>query len=231
MAASESRFKPICFSQINSVVFDLDGTLIDSTPGIAGALEEAFRSAGRSMPAVDLRRIIGPPITVIARRIEPSLSDTEVATIERHYRAIYDNAGWRNTLAYPAVVQTLHELYKQGLRLFIVTNKPLIPTSNILSHLGLKNFFIETLTRDSREPHYANKAEMLAELLCRQQLDPDTTLMVGDTSEDQESAYANRLGFIHATYGYGSLTETTHRMHHFSEIVVLLNITGSSNLS
>jgi phosphoglycolate phosphatase len=216
------------FTQISAVVFDLDGTLIDSTPGISGALAKAFQSANRSMPAVDLRRVIGPPIGVIARRVEPSLTDTEVAIIERSYRTLYDSEGWRNTLAYPAVADTLDTLCRHGLRLFIVTNKPLVPTSNILAQLGLNAIFLETLTRDSRVPHFSSKTEMLADLLSRHRLQPSTTLMIGDTSEDQEAAHANRIDFLHATYGFGSVTRPALCIHHFSEIAALLNLSASS---
>jgi phosphoglycolate phosphatase len=213
------------FTETNALVFDLDGTLIDSTPGIESALRAAFQSVGRTMPAVDLRRIIGPPITVIARRVEPLLSDAEVASIEQSYRAIYDSVGWRDTLAYPTVGDTLGALHRRGLRLFIVTNKPLVPTLKILAHLGLANLFLEVLTRDSRAPHYASKADMLADLLSGQQLKPSATLMIGDTSEDQEAAHTNNIDFLHATYGYGSVTMPARCIRQFSEIATLLNVT------
>jgi phosphoglycolate phosphatase len=209
------------FAQINALVFDLDGTLIDSTPGISSALRRAFQSAGRTMPAVDLARVIGPPITVIARRIDPLLSDTEVVNIERSYRAIYDSVGWRDTLAYPSVIDTLGVLHRHGLRLFIVTNKPLLPTSAILEHLGLSNLFVEVLTRDSRSPRYSSKTEMLGDLLSRQSLQAGATLMIGDTGEDQDAAHANNLEFLHATYGYGSVTSARY-IGEFSEIAALL---------
>jgi phosphoglycolate phosphatase len=225
MAASTLQLSGAGFGRINALVFDLDGTLIDSTAGVGNALSAAFQSAGRMMPAMDLRRVIGPPITVIARRIEPLLSDAEVAVIERSYRAIYDSNGWRDAFAYPAVADTLHIFHRGGLRLFIVTNKPLLPTSNILGHLGFDGLFLEALSRDSRTPHYANKTEMLADLLTRHQLLPDTTLMIGDTSEDQEAAHGNGLAFLHVTYGYGSVTTSTHRIDHFSEIATLLSAT------
>jgi phosphoglycolate phosphatase len=212
------------FSRINALVFDLDGTLIDSTPGICSALRTAFKSVGRTMPEVNLRRVIGPPITVIARRIEPLLSEAEVVGIERSYRAIYDSDGWRDTLAYPAVADTLRALHRRNVRLFIVTNKPLVPTSNILNHLGLKDLFVEALTRDSRSPHYVSKADMLSDLIGRQRLQSNTTLMIGDTNEDQEAAHVNGLDFLHATYGYGSVTVPGGHVDHFSEIAALLNI-------
>jgi phosphoglycolate phosphatase len=225
MASSTSvTLNAASFSRINALVFDLDGTLIDSTPGINGALRTAFQSVGRTMPEVDLRRVIGPPITVIARHIEPLLSDTEVAGIERSYRAIYDSDGWRDTLAYPTVADTLRVLHRHDLRLFVVTNKPLIPTTNILAHLGLDDLFVEALTRDSRSPHYASKADMLSDLLGRHRLQPDTTLMVGDTHEDQEAAHANGLDFLYATYGYGSVTVSGGHVDHFAEIAALLSI-------
>jgi phosphoglycolate phosphatase len=218
------------FGRINALVFDLDGTLIDSVPGIGSALRTAFQSVGRTMPEVDLRRVIGPPITAIARRIEPLLSDTEIAGIERSYRAAYDRDGWRDTLAYPAVADTLRVLHRHDLRLFIITNKPLVPTSNILAHLGLDDLFVEALTRDSRSPHYTSKAEMLADLLSRQRLQPCTTLMIGDTNEDQEAAHINGLSFLHATYGYGSVTMPARHVHHFSEVAALLSISQSNRL-
>jgi phosphoglycolate phosphatase len=225
MTASTLQLREAGFGRINTLVFDLDGTLIDSTAGVRNALSAAFQSAGRMMPAMDMRRVIGPPITVIARRIEPLLSDAEVAVIERSYRAIYDSNGWRDAFAYPAVVDTLHIFHRRGLRLFIVTNKPLLPTSNILAHLGFDGLFIEALSRDSRTPHYVSKSEMLADLLTRHHLLSDTALMVGDTSEDQEAAHSNGLAFLQVTYGYGSVLTSAHRINHFSEIATLLSAT------
>lgn len=193
-------------SKIRNLVFDLDGTLVDSIPGIGASLGGAFLSIGREIPLADLRAAIGPPIGIIARRLEPGLSDDEVAQIERHYRASYDMDGWRNTPLFPEVAETLHGCAKQGYRLFIVTNKPRIPTMKILQHLGLESLFEEIVTRDSRNPGYASKADMLGALLQRQALGTETTVMVGDTAEDGEAAEANHLPFVYVTYGYGAVS-------------------------
>jgi len=224
MATSVPNLDAIQIAGVNALVFDLDGTLVDSTSGIGRALSAAFQSAGRTMPAVDLRRFIGPPITEIALRIEPSLSETELSAIELSYRSNYDNEGWRDTVVYPAVADTLHALHRLGFRLFILTNKPLLPTSNILEHLGLQKLFVETLARDSRTPRYASKSEMLGDLIDRHDLSSSDTLMIGDASEDQEAARTNGLHFLHVTYGYGTATMPARSIRHFSEIAALLNV-------
>lgn len=189
---------------VNTIVCDLDGTLVDSIPGIGAALSAAFLSVGREMPVVDLRAAIGPPISIIARRLEPSLSDTEVAQIEQHYRTGYDTHGWRETALFQGVAETLQAFRQQGCRLYIVTNKPRVPTEKILDHLGLQNLFEEAVSRDSRSPRYESKTEMLRDLLHRRRLPASTTLMIGDTAEDGEAATANLLPFAFATYGYGA---------------------------
>lgn len=227
MAASPSRIEPTGFEHLSALIFDLDGTLIDSTAGIGAALAAAFQAAGRSMSRADLRSLIGPPISVIARRLEPSLSDSEVATIESSYRSFYDHEGWRTTVAFPGVADTLHELHRRGMRLFVVTNKPLVPTSKILTHLGLSGLFIEALTRDTGVPHYASKVEMLADLILRQRLNAESSLMIGDTIEDQLAAHDNGLRFLHVTYGYGSVPVATDRIHSFSEMLSLLSISSA----
>jgi len=175
------------------------------------------------MPGCDLSRVIGPPIAMIARAIEPSLTEAELVQIEKTYRFSYDTLCWRHTVAYPAVSDTLGLLRESGCQLFIVTNKPLLPTSNIVAHLGWHCLFVEVVTRDTRTPAYTTKAEMVSSVLSRNRLDPLTTMLIGDTCEDQSAAQANGLGFIHVAYGYGLLTSPAlHSVNHFSEIVMLL---------
>lgn len=188
-----------------SLIFDLDGTLIDSCPGIGASLSAAFRSVGRVMPEVDLRAIVGPPIRTIATRVEPTLTESELLEIERTYRAAYDVDGWRETILFDGVVETLGTLRGKGFDILLVTNKPRIPTEKIMSRFGLTDLFEEIVTRDSRAPIYHNKSEMLSEMLKRRSLKPELTTMVGDTLEDSDAAVSNGLRFFYAVYGYGSI--------------------------
>lgn len=209
---------------VSTIVCDLDGTLIDSIPGIGASLSAAFLAIGREMPTADLRAAIGPPIGIIARRIEPSLSDDEVTQIERHYRAGYDVDGWRETVLFQGVADTLQSLREQGCRLYIITNKPRIPTEKILIHLGLHSLFEEVVSRDSRSPGYESKSEMLRDLLHRRSLPADATIMIGDTSEDGEAASANHLKFAFVTYGYGAHSSVALSIDNFADLQQLLLI-------
>ncbi len=209
-------------SKITELIFDLDGTLVDSISGIGSSLGEAFLSVGRQMPLADLRAAIGPPIGIIARRLEPELSDDELVQIERYYRSNYDSDGWRRTPLFPGVAETLQACRKRGYRLFVVTNKPRIPTKKILQYLELESLFEEIVTRDSRSPAYASKAEMLQELLEKHALTLETTVMVGDTMEDCEAAQVHHFPFIYVTYGYGSVASPQFFVARFADLQSLL---------
>ena len=197
-------------------VFDLDGTLIDSVPGIACALRAAFASVGRVLPSGRLRAAIGPPIREIALRLEPTLTELETQQIERVYRAEYDGSAWQQTRLFPGVRKTLQHLRSAGHRLSIVTNKPSHPTFQILERLELSGLFCEVLTRDSAPPCFASKSVMLADLLRRHSF--RSARMVGDTREDAEAAQANGLAFTHVTYGYGRMPEARHSVASFREL-------------
>ncbi len=203
---------------LRALVFDLDGTLIDSLPGIAASLEVAFRAAGKPLPQRDLRTIIGPPIRKIALALDPSLAEHEVETIALAFRAHYDTEGWRATVLFPQVGQILRRLQRAGTRLFIVTNKPRLATQQILQLFELEPLFEGIFTRDSRTPQYASKAEMLGDVLARYALPPSESLMVGDTHEDQQAAAANGLHFAHAVYGYGAAPGAENVLGAFEEI-------------
>lgn len=211
---------------IRSLLFDLDGTIIDSCPGIAAALSAAFRAAGRIMPTADLRTIVGPPIRIIAARIDSTLTEGELLQIEQAYRAAYDSDGWLDTLLFDGVFPVLQELREAGAQLFVVTNKPRIPTAKILSHFGMTDLFQEILTRDSRTPGYSGKAEMLSTLLLRHRLSPESTVMIGDTVEDRDAAIANSLEFIHARYGFGSISTPCRSIPCFADLGNALSANG-----
>ena len=174
------------------------------------------------MPPADVSALLGPPFRVIVNSIDPTLTESELAQIEKAYRSGYDSEGWRETVLFEGVAQTLQEMQHARMHMFVVTNKPRTPTLKILTHLGILHLFEEIVTRDSRTPGYGSKAEMVSPLLRHHQLSPGSTIFVGDTAEDQEAATANHLEFVHVKYGYGSINAACRSITCFSELCSVL---------
>lgn len=187
------------------VLFDLDGTLIDSAPAILASYREAFAAAGRA-PVIPIDAgIVGPPLLETLELLTGSIDPALIAELAAHFKASYDTTGYLQTAAYEGVGAMLARLATGGCRLAIATNKRLHPTRLILQHLGWAAHFDAVYALDMFEPRLPDKATMIARLLADRSIPRDAAVYVGDRSEDGESADANHLPFLAATWGYGSL--------------------------
>lgn len=186
-------------------VFDLDGTLVDSIPGIDAAARVALSEHASHLTLPSLRTFIGPPIRTMLARALNLTDSTQLDLLETSFRRHYDNDGWRDSPAYPGVVETLEVLHAAGARLYVLTNKPALPTARILKHLGLSHLFTEIVTPDSREPRFATKSAAALALRTRMQTAPSATLLVGDSPDDAQAAAAAGFVFAAASWGYGQV--------------------------
>ena len=143
------------------LLFDQDGTLFDSIPGIEYSVRAAFAAAGLDDSELDLRRWIGPPIRTILSKAAKTDDQALLDRLERAFRVSYDSEGWRRTPCFPGVVEMLAAMKSAGHRLFVVTNKPREVSLKILEMQGIAAHFEQVYTRDSTEPPYASKAGML----------------------------------------------------------------------
>jgi phosphoglycolate phosphatase len=187
------------------IFFDLDGTLADSLPGLEASIVEALASGGRSLRVESVRPYIGPGIRTILKNIEGDLTEAQLDDMERCFRGSYDTKGVRDTELFDGVKLTLERLKANGAELFVVTNKPKLATANLMQQHGLTGLFTEVLSRNSREPAYASKGEMLRELVTRHKVNIEQALMVGDTAEDYHAAMDAEMSFAFVEYGYGEV--------------------------
>jgi phosphoglycolate phosphatase len=185
------------------VLFDLDGTLLDSLPGIQFSVDAAFSTCRQERRDVPLRSLIGPPIRTILSRLCEFGDERVLDSLEKSFRASYDTEGWQRTELFPGVLEALGTLRASRVRLFVVSNKPRHISTEILRSTSALHLFDSILTRDSRSPSYSGKAEMMSCLLDIHQIKPDSCLMVGDTIEDAEAAAYNGIAFCLMTHGYG----------------------------
>lgn len=188
-----------------NILFDLDGTLIDSLPGIEYSTRAAIAAVIPQRELPDLRRLIGPPVREVLRRAAGEAGPDALDDLERQFRISYDTQGWRKSVAYDGVAEVLSGLSQAQLKCFVVTNKPALPTKKILDELGLLKYFKEVVSLDSRTPPFISKAEATEYLINRHGLRVPATLFVGDSIDDACAAESCGLRFAAATYGYGGV--------------------------
>jgi phosphoglycolate phosphatase len=124
-------------SPVRHVIFDLDGTLVDSLPGIAFSVDAALAACGLPPAGVSLAPLIGPPVREILAAVSGATSRELLDWMERSFRASYDAEGWRRTVCLPGVPDMLRRLMTGGVDLWIATNKPALPTGRILRELNV----------------------------------------------------------------------------------------------
>ncbi len=187
------------------IIFDLDGTLIDSAPAILASFRAAFAAAGREPVIAIDESIIGPPLAETLALLTGSDDKPLIAELAERFAAVYDTTGYRETAAYPGVGDMLRRLADRGHTLHIATNKRINPTRKILAHLGWEGLFDTVYALDLFTPRLPDKAAMIGRLLTDRGIPAETAVYVGDREEDGVSADANALPFLAATWGYGSL--------------------------
>jgi phosphoglycolate phosphatase len=217
------------FVQPSLVVFDLDGTLIDSAPDMHRAVNLMLADLGcapLSLP--DIRSMVGDGASaLIARALAArqcvSADPTEaLATFLEHYES-EPTAGTRT---FQRVAETLERLQAAGLTLAVCTNKPSRLTHMILERLDINRYFARVVAGDSL-PFRKPDPRALLEVIDGFGAAKAATLMVGDSEVDAATAQAATVPFVLMTYGYhrGPIADISSiaTLDHFSELATLLH--------
>jgi phosphoglycolate phosphatase len=188
------------------VLFDLDGTLIDSEPGITACIDYAFGKVGATAPARDvLRQWIGPPFW----QTFPSVLGEDPARVEAaidHYRVRFEHVGWSEHALYPGIAELIGLLADSQQRLAIVTTKPQPQAQKIIDNFAFGGAFARVYGPDVKGRHCA-KAEMIAQALVDFGAHASDTTMIGDRHFDIEGALANNVRALGVEWGFGSREE------------------------
>jgi len=187
---------------LRSIIFDLDGTLLDSSQGILSSLAVAFAVAGVQPTQVLEKSLVGPPLKEIVASLTYGLDDSTIAEIISSFKSHYDALGYKQTKPYSGIYKALNFLHLKGFDLHIATNKRAGPTHLLLDYLGLSGMFKSVYTPDSFTNSFRNKTELLAAQLNGESLSCALSLYVGDRHEDWYSAQANQIRFAWAQWAY-----------------------------
>jgi phosphoglycolate phosphatase len=188
------------------VLFDLDGTLIDSSAGIFASMAHAFTRMGQPVPPVEqLRGYIGPPL----RQSFPDVVGHDPEHIEQtvgHYRERYDSLGWSEHQVYPGITELVTTLAESGRRLAVVTTKLHTQAQKIVQHLSF-GARIERVYGPNGDGSHSEKAVMIADALRDFGIPAAHTTMVGDRYFDIAGGIANGVRTLGVSWGFGSEEE------------------------
>lgn len=188
----------------DAILFDVDGTLIDSAPGILNTLNEVFTTMGVDVTNVDLRRYLGPPLRQTFGEHFDELEQIEHAT--NLYRKSYAVKGSHECEVYPGAAQMLERLKKAGVVLCTATSKPTKVVTPILEEKGLAEYF-DFIGGASMDESRDTKTDVVRYVLEQPVMQGKRILMVGDRHEDMRGAANCGLDAAGALYGYGSREE------------------------
>jgi len=191
----------------SAILLDLDGTLIDSQPGILSSCRAALRALGHVPgPMNDLSEVIGPPMDDVMRFLLAPYGDDRIAEAVAAYRLDYGQNGLFESVAYPGIAKALEEMKLLGVQLYLATSKRTVFAQRILEHLNLASFFDGVY---GSEPGGAldHKPELLSHILSQHALTRNSCVMVGDRHYDISGAHANRVRALGVLWGYGSREE------------------------
>jgi phosphoglycolate phosphatase len=196
-------------STYSCILFDLDGTIVDSAPGITATLAYMFEQLGKPIPTPsELLRYVGPPLLDSFRDLAGFTPEESARALEI-YREKYLNVGAYDATQYPGVGLVLKAVHESPLPMSLATSKPETPATLILEHFNLARYF-DIITGASDDEVRSAKKDVVAEALIRlaaMGADISRPVLVGDREHDVHGAAANNVPTIFVDWGYGSVAE------------------------
>jgi phosphoglycolate phosphatase len=214
------------------LVFDLDGTLIDSAPDLRAALNRMLRERGcPPLSLAQVRQMIGDGVpTLVARALAASGADPgDAARVLPRFLQLYEADAVRLTRPYPGVPETLAALRARDYRTAICTNKPQRATQTVLDGLGLASLFDGVAGGDRFAVRKPDPGHLLG-LIKMLGASAAATAMIGDNENDAAAAHAAGLPLMLMRYGYARVDPETlgadALLDDFAELPAALNRLG-----
>jgi phosphoglycolate phosphatase len=194
--------------QWDAVLFDFDGTLVDSAPDIIAALNLLLGELGQAHVDYDaFRTRAGDGAKHLLEQVlterGASFDDAELPGLVERLLAHYFEIMTDNTRPYPAVPDILAEIYQSGMALGVCTNRTQATTDQLLNHFGLAQMFGAVLCADTVTAKKPD-ARHLFEAIERLGASPERTIMVGDTATDVAAARNAGIKVVAVSYGYSA---------------------------
>lgn len=211
--------------KIKNIIFDLDGTLINSAGDIIHCLKNAYISIPEYSNMEISSSIIGPPLNELIKKITPEITEEQAQIVTKEFRNCYDNSSFSKTILNDGVYKLIQDLKHLNIKIFIATNKPTLVTKKILTNLKI-DVFNDVVSLDAVTGKKMNKTEMISYIINKWNLQKDTTLMVGDDVSDIIAAHNNGISAVAILGGYGN----ANTINETKPLYVLNSINDFNNL-
>ena len=190
-----------------AVFFDLDGTVLDTRPGIFRCVRDMLSSLKQGDRTDDeIMAIIGPPLTVGFSRILHTDDADRIQCAVSLYRTQYMSGGMYEAELFPGIVELCRDLSQEGVRLFVVTSKAESFAQKIVERFALDTLFSRVYGPDL-DGNRSDKTELIEYVLESEKLVPEDAAMIGDREYDIIGARGNGVLAVGALWGFGTREE------------------------
>lgn len=189
------------------LIWDMDGTLVNSEPEIVATIIQALKSIGVSSDSASKPFRIGPPVREVIRNAYPAsvLTDEQLEQAEFAFRKIYDASDFEQTKSYEGIDELIHD---GSFVHHVITNKPRYATMRILEKKGWDGCFVDVLTPDTLEAEVGRKMKKPEMFKTHRSFYPDVPMVgIGDMELDAKSAIDAGIRPIGVLWGAGTLEE------------------------
>lgn len=203
--------------KLKQIIFDLDGTLIDSADSILLAFKGAFAQADITPVQSLTKSIIGPPLKETLKYLSDSNDPNTINLLADLFMEQYDTVGYKETVVFDQIDEMLTRLNQMPVDLYIATNKRIKPTMLILDHLGWLSYFKGIYALDEPTVLANDKTMLIANILAKHQMLARDSYYIGDTIGDKQAAEGNALHFSYANWGFGLKPKDDNTVKNFNE--------------
>lgn len=198
-------------SRYDLVIFDLDGTIADTSPGILNSIRYVQKQMG--LPEITLEQMyshVGPPMEESYHR-NFGLEGAELSRAVEYHKEYAAKQGYREIEIYDGIPQLLERMHEEGVKTAVATLKAQATADKIFAEFGLSKMFDLVIGTNSSEPK--SKAQLLEECMAKLQCAKARTVLIGDSKYDAEGALQAGIDFIAVTYGFGFRTVEEARLY------------------
>lgn len=189
---------------MNTIIFDLDGTISDPAEGITRSINYALEKLGVEIrPEKDLLKYIGPPLKVTFGELAGIDQEEQFARAVELYRERYIKKGFSENRMYDGMEDVLQKLAQEGNQMCIATTKRVDMAFQVLDYFDIRHYFKKVLGCDI----HRQKADLLSEILADPETGSGPAVMIGDRDTDFIAASRAGIPSIAVRWGYGNTEE------------------------